>query len=411
MLPDGIVPPAFEELFTPSRYKIYYGGRGGAKSWAYARALLTLAAKSNVRILCAREIQKSIKDSVHKLLSDQIKILGLESAFQILETEIRGVYGSLFSFVGLKHNTTNIKSHEGADICWVEEAHAVSKSSWDILIPTIRKPGSEIWVSFNPELEDDNTYQRFVVNPPDNAIVKKVGYQDNPWFPDVLEEERLALKERDPDAYSHVWEGNCRQMLDGAIYANELRLAAEEGRITKVPYDASRPVDVFFDLGWADHTSIWFTQTIGLEIRMLKYYQNNLQPIQHYIQTLQGSGYVIGKVHLPHDAQAKQLGTGRSIEEIMRSSGFNVVVVPKLSIDDGISAARTVFGACWFDREKCSDGLQALRHYRYDVDPDSGKYSQRPLHDWSSHGADAFRYFAVGYKRPVDKKPVKLFRR
>lgn len=402
---------AFECLLEPSRYKVLYGGRGGGKSWHIARVLLSLAANKPLRILCAREIQKSIKDSVHKLLADQIEELGLQHNFEVLQTEIRGLNGSLFSFVGLKHNTTNIKSHEGADICWVEEAQSVSKSSWDILIPTIRKPDSEIWISFNPELEDDNTYQRFVINPPANAIVKKVGYQDNPWFPQVLEEERLELKERDLDAYTHVWEGQCRQMLDGAIYANELRLAAEEGRITKVPYDGSKPVDVFLDLGWADFTSIWYIQTVGLETRLLKYYQNNLQPIQHYIQAIQSSGYVVGKVHLPHDAQAKQLGTGRSIEEIVRSSGFNVVVVPKLSVDDGISAARTIFGSCWFDKDKCSDGLQALRHYRYDVDPDTGKYSQKPLHDWSSHGADAFRYFAVGYRRPVEKRNTKLFRR
>ena len=189
-------PEKLQCLFRPARYKVLYGGRGGAKSWGIARALLIQGAAKPLRVLCAREIQKSIGDSVHKLLSDQIKALGLAGFYEVQKTVIRGRNGTEFTFHGLKHNVTNIKSAEGADVCWVEEAQTVSKSSWATLIPTIRKPGSEIWVSFNPELEDDETYQRFVANPPTGAVVVKVNWSDNPWFPDVLRQEKDDLKAR-----------------------------------------------------------------------------------------------------------------------------------------------------------------------------------------------------------------------
>ena len=152
-------PAKTQCLFLPerSRYRVLYGGRGGAKSWAVARALLIKAAKSPLRILCAREFQTSIRDSVHKLLSDQIVALGLIELFEITQAAIRGVNGSEFAFVGLKNNVANVKSYEGIDICWVEEAQTVSRNSWNVLIPTIRKEGSEIWITFNPELETDET--------------------------------------------------------------------------------------------------------------------------------------------------------------------------------------------------------------------------------------------------------------
>mgnify|MGYP000095936013 FL=1 len=153
-------PLKLECLFKPSRYKVLYGGRGGAKSWGVARALLIKAAQNPLRVLCAREFQTSIKDSVHKLLCDQIEALGLGTFYEITQTSIRGKNGSEFSFVGLKNNVANVKSYEGVDICWVEEAQTTSRMSWNVLIPTIRKEKSEIWITFNPELETDETYQR-----------------------------------------------------------------------------------------------------------------------------------------------------------------------------------------------------------------------------------------------------------
>ena len=405
-------PEKMQGLFHPMRYKVFHGGRGGAKSWSIARALLILGSSKPLRVLCCREFQKSIKDSVHKLLSDQLKALELDAFFDVQQTIIRGKQGTTaagteFFFEGLKHNVTNIKSYEGCDLAWVEEAHLVSKSSWEILIPTIRADGSEIWVSFNPELLEDETYQRFVVNPPDNALVVKVNWSDNPWFPDVLRTEMLQLKARDRDAWLNVWEGNCREILEGAIYANELRKAKEDGRICRVAYDTSKPVQTFWDLGWSDNTSIWFAQSVGLEYRVIDFYQNNLQPLQHYLQVLQGKGYVYGKDYLPHDARAKQLGTGRTIQEQMEAAGRRVEIVPALSVTDGIQAARSIFSVCYFDEAKCDDGLNSLRHYRYDIDPDTGRFSKTPLHDWSSHAADAFRYLGVSLKPQPDRQRMR----
>ena len=207
-------PVKLQPLFKKARYKVCKGGRGGAKSWGIARALLILAAKRPMRVLCAREFQASIKDSVHKLLSDQIQALGLTDFYEITQTAIRGFNGSEFSFIGLKNNPTNIKSFEGVDVCWVEEAQTVSRLSWNILIPTIRKEGSEIWVSFNPDLETDETYQRFIINPPKDAIIITINWSDNFWFPETLRLEKDALKERDINAYNQVWEGMCRKTVD-----------------------------------------------------------------------------------------------------------------------------------------------------------------------------------------------------
>jgi phage terminase large subunit len=387
-------PEKLSFLFQPARYKCLYGGRGGAKSWGVARALLIQGAASPLRILCAREFQNSITESVHHLLQSQITELGLETFYGVQNTTIKGANGTEFVFAGLRNNITKIKSFEGVDRVWVEEAQTVSKSSWDTLIPTIRKDGSEIWLTFNPELETDETYQRFVKNPPSDAKVVKINWNDNPWFPETLRKEKDELKARDPDGYQNIWQGECRVTLDGAIYARELRQAQEEGRIRNVPFDAIKQVHTFWDLGWADNTSIWFAQTVNGELRLIDYYANNQMPLQHYIQVLQSKGYVYGTDWLPHDAKAKTLATGRSVEEIMTSMGRKVQIVPNLSVADGINAARTIFNRCFFDEKKCADGLQSLRHYRYDVN-DSGEYSARPLHDYHSHAADAFRYLAV----------------
>ncbi|GGE36286.1 hypothetical protein GCM10007276_12220 [Agaricicola taiwanensis] len=400
-------PDKMQFLFDAARYKILYGGRGGAKSWGIARALLVLGAMDPLRVLCAREIQKSIQESVHQLLKDQIDALGLNEFYEVLQTEIRGRNGTLFIFAGLKHNVDNIKSKEGIDIAWVEEAANVSKTSWDKLIPTIRKPGSEIWVSFNPELDSDETYKRFVLSPPTGAKVEKLNWSDNPWFPEVLQQEMEDLKQRDHDAYLTVWEGHCKQVLDGAIYANEIRAATEQGRIGRVPYVPGVPVHTFWDLGRADKTSIWFIQVVGFEFRVVDYYENRGYALDHYLGILQGRGYVYGEDHLPHDAQNEQLGAKRTIEQQMRDIGRKVSIVPKIGVADGINAARTVFGRCWFDEEKTADGLTCLRRYRYDVDPDTQQYSKNPLHDEASHGADAFRYFAVAMEEPKTAKKKK----
>lgn len=206
------------------RYKVAYGGRGSTKSWTAAGCLLLIAMRSKVRILCTRQLQTSIKDSVHKLLSDTIVRLQLEPYFEITRDTIRCYNGSEFIFKGLQSQTTEIKSIEGIDYCWVEEAQSVSEDSWSILIPTIRKEGSEIWVTFNPDRQEDATYQRFVVNPPPDSIVQLINYNDNPWFTDVLRKEMEYDKSVDYGKYEHVWLGKTVINTEAQIYHDKFEL-------------------------------------------------------------------------------------------------------------------------------------------------------------------------------------------
>ena len=387
-----------------------WGGRGGAKSWGIARALLCIGANKPIRVLCAREFQTSIKDSVHKLLSDQIINMNLTEFYEVVDRTIRGKNGTEFNFVGLKNNVANVKSYEGVDICWVEEAQSVSARSWDVLIPTIRKEKSEIWVSFNPELATDNTYQRFIINSPSNAIIQKINWSDNLWFPETLKLEKDALKIRDIEAYNTVWEGICRITVDGAIFAKEMQQAELEDRITKVNYDPMKPVHAVFDLGWSDATAVWFVQFIGMETRLIRYFETSQETISSILAKMQTYGYIYDTLWLPHDAENKTLAAaGRSIEEIVRSSGYKTRIIPRTPVVDSINAARTTFNNCWFDRDNCEDGLQCLRHYRYEVDPDTKQFSRTPLHDQYSHGADAFRMLGLMIQEPRKvkvKKPV-----
>ena len=280
-----------------------------------------------------------------------------------------------------------------------------SRLSWNVLIPTIRKEGSEVWISFNPELETDETYQRFVVNPPENCTLIKINWSDNPWFPETLRAEKDALKARDLEAYNQVWEGLCRQTVDGAIFAKEMQQAELDGRITKVPYDATKPVHAVFDLGWSDNTAIWFLQFIGMETRLIRYIEDSQKTMSHYLATMQTFGYVYDTIWLPHDAENKTLAAqGRSIDDIVRAAGYKTQIMPRVPIVDSINAARTIFPNIWFDREKCAEGLDCLRHYRYEVDPETGQFSRNPLHDQYSHGADAFRYIALMIKEPAKRK-------
>lgn len=396
-------PETLSCLFEPARYKVIYGGRGGAKSWGIARALLIKGAEKPIRVLCAREFQSSIQDSVHKLLSDQIEALGLDSFYTVEKATIKGLNGTTFGFEGIRNNVKELKSYEGADYCWVEEAANVSKSSWEVLIPTVRREGSEIWISFNPELDTDETYKRFVLNPPPNAIVRKVNHSDNPWFPQVLKDEMELLRVRDEDAYLNIWEGNCRVTLEGAIYASELREATLERRITRVPYDQRVPVHTFWDLGFSDCTSIWFAQKVGFDYHIIDFYQDRLKLLPHYLKVLQDRSYVYGTDYLPHDAEHGSLGSP-AIAKQMKDMGRTVVTlerIPKVYL--GINATRTLFNRFWFDEEKCADGLQNLRHYSYKID-EHGQWSKDPKHDENSHAADALRTLGESIGLPVKKQ-------
>jgi phage terminase large subunit len=390
------LPEKLRFLLNPARYKIAYGGRGGAKSWAFARALLLQGMQRPMRILCAREVQKSIKDSVHRLLSDQIETLGLNTFYEVLQTEIRGVNGTSFIFAGLSDQTAqSIKSFEGIDRCWVEEGQAVSRRSWDILTPTIRVPGSEIWVSMNPELDTDETYQRFVAVPPENAIVVKVNYEDNPWLTDELEAERQLCQQQRPDDYGNIWLGEPRAAVVGAIYAKEIGRAHDERRVRDVPPDPLIKAHAIFDLGFNDATAIVIVQRVASELRIVGYVEDRYRTLDDYSQQLRAMKLNWGQLYLPHDAQAKLLSAGgTSTEQIMRSLDWSVRIVPNMDVEDGIMRARMAFPRCYFDQTKAMRLIECLKRYRRNVPVTTGEPA-RPVHDEFSHGADAFRYMAI----------------
>lgn len=207
------IPEVLGPIFEPKRYKIMYGGRGGGKSLTAAKALLIMGLQRKLRILCTREIQKSLDDSVIKMLADEIEAMGLGSFYEVKKSFIRGANGTEFAFTGLQsHTVDSLRSFVNIDIVWVEEAHSVSDHSWNVLIPTVRKEGSEIWATFNPDQETDYVYERFVKNTDPDAWVCEINWRDNKWFPSVLETERLKLKELNEDLYQHVWEGKCRSV-------------------------------------------------------------------------------------------------------------------------------------------------------------------------------------------------------
>lgn len=407
------LPEKLAFLLEPHPYKVLYGGRDGVKSWSIAQALLILGTQKPLRILCARETMDSIRESVHQLLSDQIVRLGLEDFYHPLQSEIRGINGTEFVFAGLRKQTvSSIKSYEAIDICWIEEASVVSRRSLTILLPTIRKPGSEIWMSLNPDLETDAVYQDFIVDPPAGAVVVKTSYHDNNWLSAESRQKIETLKAKDYDTFHHVYEGATRSTVEGAIYKAEIQAAERDGRIRAVPYDPMQPVDTFWDLGFADRVAIWAAQRTPFEIRILRYFEDDHQAIDFYLREIQTWGYVIGTCFLPWDGGTKQLGTGRSIEEIMRAKGFRVRVNPQLNVADGINAVRTIFRQLYFDANLCADGLQYLRRYQWaptsvTTMKNGAKIEverNQPLHDAASHPADALRTLAVGIQEPLRKQ-------
>ncbi|UOD28775.1 PBSX family phage terminase large subunit [Massilia violaceinigra] len=383
-------------LTSKKRYLGAKGGRGSAKSWSVAKALLILGTTRKLRILCAREVQKSIKQSVHKLLKDQIEALGLERFYQVLDTEIRGRNGTEFSFSGLSDQTADsIKSFEGVDIVWVEEAQSISRKSWKTLIPTIRKEGSQIFITFNPELETDETYERFITNAPEDCHIVDMNYTDNPWFPAVLEAERLHAKATLPTAeYENIWEGKCMPAVVGAIYFNEMSKAEEDRRICNVPYDPMLRVHVVFDLGWNDAMAISLVQRQSSELRVIEYIEDSHKTLDHYSAELKKKNFNWGKVWLPHDGRNKNIQTGKSAEETMQALGWDVSITPSMSVEDGIRVARMAFGRTYFDKTKAARLIQCLKRYRRSVNQQTNEPGA-PLHDEWSHGADDFRYVCI----------------
>ena len=394
---------------VPVRYRCLYGGRDGAKSHSIARWLLAKGFSKQERILCTREIQKSIADSVYRLLADLVIELGLDRFYEVQKNYIFGENGTQIAFHGLSGETAlSLKSYEGTSIVWIEEAQVITKKSWEILEPTIRMPKSEIVLSFNPGMDTDETYKKFVLNPPDDAIVAKVGWEDNPWRSIVLDSARERMRLKSPDDYDHIYGGECRPAIEGAIYYNEVSKLRSDGRLANAPYDPMLKVHLVCDLGFNDFMSLILVQRLGSEIRVIRYIEDRQRYIPSYSQELNDLKLNYGKLYLPHDGRAKHI-TGSSAQEQFEKLGWRVEIVEDIGVEQGIRKAREIFPRIIMDKENAGELLNRLGRYRRRVNSEGQASS--PVHDDESHGADGFRYLAIVADQMTnetrDKKPIK----
>jgi phage terminase large subunit len=413
-----------------------WGGRAAARSWTISRKLLIRGSEASKRILCTRELQKSIKQSVHKLLSDQIARLGLQGFYDVQQQGIYGINGTEFIFMGVKYNPEEIKSMEGIDICWIEEAHNLSESSWDIIDPTIRAEGSEIWASYNTRFKFDHIHKLFVIDkPPPKSLVINANYPDNPYFPEVLREQMETMKERDYEKYLWIWEGQIKQLAEGAIFGKQITEVKKSKRLLNVPIQKNCVVDTFFDLGKGDETAIWFMQRVGLEYHFIDYFQGRLEEIEYYTKFLKAVGYLYGIHYMPHDADHDRLGMKKNIRKQFEEGGVKPVnIVKRIKVKaNAIQMARDIFPSCYFHKgrdegpdqecdgfvecapkdlntraKRAEKGMEALSNYRYVYNDDDSVYRETPHHDWASNGADAFQQFAQGYKQEKEWEPLKI---
>lgn len=373
-------------------------------------ALLIMGARNRLRILCCREVMNSLRESVREELKGRIEALGMESFYNVLENEIRGINGTLFIFAGLGGlSVDSIKSYSNIDIAWVEEAHAVSKRSWDMLIPTIRKENSEIWVTFNPEMDSDDTYQRWVVNPMRGAKVVKTSWRDadaHGWFPDSENDKRLHCKQYQPDDYPNIWEGEPRAAVTGAIYPREMSALVAQRRADRVPYDPMLPVHTVWDLGWDDAMVIIMVQKpTPTMVNIINYLEDSQRKYSDYVAELDKLDYRWGTHYLPHDAAQKNPQTGLSAHTALRKLGLKKVrLLQKSNIEDGIRQVRMMFPRVFIDNSKYpypEPGYLGARRLIECL----GRYKRRDksrigesgeiVDDEFSHAADAFRALAM----------------
>lgn len=394
------VPRKLKPLLLPKRYKGAYGGRGGAKSHFFAEQVVLRCLMKPTRIVCIREVQSSIKDSVRQLLVDKIERLGVSTSFEVLDNEIRGPQGSLIVFKGMQsYNAMNIKSLEAYDVAWVEEAQTFSQHSLDLLRPTLRKEGSEIWFSWNPRFKTDPVDMFFRKNPPPDAVSVMINWRDNPWFPDVLYREMAHDFAVDEDKAEHIWNG-AYGSSQGAILARWVNKAEREGRISdEIVYDpAGTGIEISSDIGFRDTASWWYWQRLQGGFNVLKYEGASGMDADDWIPQIQKNlsemGGKLSRIWLPHDARAKTFQSKHTTAEKFLSAfgGGRVDVVPQSKKLDQISAARAILPKCAFNATACEDGLDGLRAWEYEYNEETGVFSREPLHNWASHPSDAYAY-------------------
>jgi len=409
-------PRVFLPLLKPARYKGAHGGRGSGKSHFFAELLVeNCLANPGTRALCGREVQKSLKESAKRLIEDKIQSMGVGAHFECLQSEIKTPGGGTIVFVGLQdHTADSIKSYEGFDIAWLEEAQSLSKRSMMLLRPTMRKPaseaypaGAEMWFSWNPARKIDPVDELLRgKEPPPGAVVVEANWSENPFFPAALDTERQYDLHAFPERYQHVWEGGYMQVMEGAYYAGSLAKARADRRITPLTVDPLLEYWTFWDIGVRDHTAIWVVQFAAGRINCLDYYEAAGQPLGTHLEWLRTNGYANAICILPHDgASVDAMSAQRYIDHVTQA-GFRAEVVKnqgKGAAMQRVEAARRLFPSIWIDPEHCEAGLEALGAYHEKKD-EHRNVGLGPEHDWASHGADAFGLMAIAKPLLVDQQ-------
>lgn len=386
-----------------ARYKVAYGGRGSGKSWGIATSLILLCLQNKLKILCTRELQNSINDSVHSLLKGAIERAGVSDMFEITLTSIRSTNGSEFLFKGLRNNISEIKSLEGIDICWVEEAQGITKEAWDTLIPTIRKQGAEIWVSFNPNELIDETYQRFVVQPRTNSIVREVNYVDNKFFKETslwqdMEDDRLMS----PEKYNNVWLGIPKTRSDAQVFKDKWESYPFETPPTSEMYQGR----LFQGADWGFNPDPLTGVQCFIKDNVLfipeEVFATNVE--------LNMIGHHLNK--LPNFKKNKTYGDSArpDIISMLRKEGFNIQSVKKTTVSadplnrqkadsyvqSGIDYLKNFRKIVIHPR--CKNLIAEFTNYKHKVDRNTGEILPEIIDKWN-HGIDAIRYSLADYIR------------
>jgi len=414
----------FEPLLQPSRYKGAHGGRGSGKSHFFAEKLIEDCmaepgeSGEGMRAVCIREVQKDLAQSSKLLIETKLQRHGLgeSDGFKVFRDVIQTPHDGLMIFKGMNDYTADsIKSLEGFKRAWWEEAQTATAHSLNLLRPTLRATGSELWFSWNPRRNTDPV-DVMLRGPekPTGAVVIKANWRDNPWFTAELEQERTDCLRMQPDQYDHIWEGGYVTVVEGAYYAKHLTQARAQGRIGRVSQDPLMAVRAFIDIGGtgakADAFAMWIAQFVGHEIRVLDYYEAVGQPLAAHLAWMRERGWQKAQIWLPHDGATHDKVHQTSYESALREAGYTARVVPNQGAGAAkarIEAARRLFPSMWFNEATTKPGLDALGWYHEKKD-EVRQIGLGPEHDWSSHGADAFGLMCVAYEPPTQKSaPIK----
>ena len=403
----------FHPLLSPARYKGAHGGRGSGKSHFFGELSIEDALRypgdygEGMRMACIREIQKSLKDSAKRLIEDKLEKFGLGEAegFKIYKDRIATPKDGIIIFNGMQdHTADSVKSLEGFHRAWTEEAHSLSRRSLLLLRPTIRAENSELWFSWNPDRPTDAVDQMLRGNGiPTGSTVVQANWKDNPWFPSVLEQERLDDLKNYPERYGHIWEGEYATVFEGAYYARHLTEAQQQGRITKVALDPLNKVYAFWDIGSTSSTSdactIWICQFKGKAVHVLDYYEVVGQDFASHVYWLRSNGYERAVCILPHDGVKHDVVHKVTPEGTLRELGFTVEVVRNQgrgAAMQRVDAVRRLFPSIWFNEDTTEAGREALGWYHEKKD-EKRNIGLGPHHDWASHGADSFGLMAIWF--------------